>query len=152
MTSEGGTPYLVLRLGSELAALPLAHVRETLRPLRLEPLAGAPDFVMGVAVIRGAPVPVVDLARLVLSAEREAERLVIVELGERRVALAVEGVVGVRSLTAIERAPLPPLFTKGDRNAVESLGLLDSALLLVLETGRLMPAELATTSGEEASW
>jgi hypothetical protein len=46
---------LLCRVDTRLCALPLATVLETLRRLSIEPLAGAPAFVLGRSVIRGAP-------------------------------------------------------------------------------------------------
>ena len=52
---------LVCRVATRICALPVGVVIETLRPLPLEPIAGAPAFVTGPAIIRGEPVPVVEL-------------------------------------------------------------------------------------------
>jgi purine-binding chemotaxis protein CheW len=59
---------LLCRVRERLCALPLAHVVETMRPLPIEPLGGMPGFVQGIAIIRGAPVPVVDAGALLGSA------------------------------------------------------------------------------------
>ena len=44
-----------------LAALPLEHVVETMRPLPVEPLGDAPRFILGLSIVRGEPIPVVDV-------------------------------------------------------------------------------------------
>ncbi|MFL5302954.1 MAG: chemotaxis protein CheW, partial [Anaeromyxobacteraceae bacterium] len=64
MTGPSRPNVLLVRAGSRLCALPLACVVETLRPLHTSPLAGTPACVSGVAVVRGAPTPVVDLDAL----------------------------------------------------------------------------------------
>ena len=43
---------LICRVGDLLCAVPLALVGETMRPLPVEPLAGVPSYVRGVAIIR----------------------------------------------------------------------------------------------------
>ena len=53
---------LVFRVLTFHCALPLEHVSETMRPLPVEPIAGVISPVAGVAIIRGGPVPVVDVA------------------------------------------------------------------------------------------
>src|SRR5579864_4751234 len=57
-------PTLFVRAGAHMCALALSNVAEIMRPLPIAPLAGAPEIVRGLSVIRGAPVPVVDLGRL----------------------------------------------------------------------------------------
>ena len=46
---------LVCRVAARLCALPVRAVIEIMRPLALEPIAGAPAFVAGLAIIRGEP-------------------------------------------------------------------------------------------------
>ena len=87
---------LLVRAGPRICALSLADVVETMRPGPIEPLAGAPEVVRGLAVIRGAPVPVVDLASLLGDGEHSVPtRFVTVRTGERNVALLVDEVMGI---------------------------------------------------------
>ncbi|HZL19784.1 MAG TPA: chemotaxis protein CheW [Polyangia bacterium] len=131
---------LLCRVRSWFCALPVAHVEETMRPLPVGPLAAAPAFVTGLSIIRGRPTPVVDTGAL-LGARDEAHprRLVVLRLGERRVALAVEEVLGVRALSGATLHRLPPLLSEAGRDAVSAIGALDDALLLALDAGRLVP-------------
>jgi purine-binding chemotaxis protein CheW len=132
---------LVCRVETRLCALPLKHVVETLRALPIEPVAGAPPFVLGLAVIRGAPMPVVDSGRLLGTDGSRAERFVIVVAGNRRVALAVDHVVGVRAVAPESLVALPPLLNAAESDVIAAIGLLDSELLLVLRNTRLLPDE-----------
>jgi purine-binding chemotaxis protein CheW len=131
---------LVCRVRTRLCALPLERVIETLRPLPIEPLSGAPPFVCGVSIIRGEPLPVVD-AGLVLGAGRaRATRLVTLKLdGARGAALAVDAVIGVRAFERSALSELPPLLREAAAETVVALGSLDRELLLLLESGRLVP-------------
>ena len=140
MTRDG--PFqgsaLVCRARTRLCALPLVHVVETMRPLPITPLAGAPPFVRGLSVIRGVPVPVVDLGALLSGSEPASPmRFVTLRLEDRCVALAVEGVLGIQELPGTLRS-LPPLLAEASAEALSSVGTLDAELLLVLETARLM--------------
>jgi purine-binding chemotaxis protein CheW len=130
---------LLVRAGARLCALRLAHVVETLRPLPVAPLAGTPAFVLGVAVVRGAPIPVVGLDALLGSAApREPTRFVVVRAGERRVALAVEEVVGIVDLGDADAEPGSPLLEGAAAGAVEELRSRDDALVVVLAAARLV--------------
>src|SRR5579859_3793791 len=89
-------PWLLCRAGPHLCALPLEQIAEVMRPLPFEPLADAPPFVRGVAVIRGVRVPVVDLARLLGQSKSVVTRLITVRAGGRLLALAVGEVLGLK--------------------------------------------------------
>jgi purine-binding chemotaxis protein CheW len=137
---------LLCQVGSLVCGLAVEHVSETMRPLPLEPLDGMPPFVAGLAIIRGAAVPVVDLARLLghdSSARRT--RFVVVKVDERRVALAVERVIGVRVLDAVATSSMPPLLGDASADFVAAVGSLDARFLMILESTRILPASLWAT-------
>lgn len=137
--------FLLCRSGTRLCALPLETVRETMRALPLEAVPGMPPFLSGLAVIRGAPVPVLDLACLLGAPAAGAPagaRFVTLELGRRQVALAVDAVLGVRALDAAAPAGLPPLLQSAEAAFLATLGTLDAELLLVLQAGCLLPEAL----------
>jgi purine-binding chemotaxis protein CheW len=130
-------PSLLCRVRTWLCALPIEHVVETMRPLPIELVSGAPSFVLGVSILRGRPVPVVDAARL-LGAEALSDptRFVAVNVRGRSIALAVDSVVGVRSAKgALDR--FPPLLQEA--SILSALGTLDAELLFVLRAARLVP-------------
>ena len=134
---------LVCRVRTRLCALPLGCVVETMRPLPVEPLAGAPAFVRGLALIRGVPLPVVDAARLLGDPEEPCGRFVVVDTGSRRVALAFGSVLGVRALAATTLHPPAPLLGEAHAEVVAAIGRLDSELLLVLGNTRILVDEAA---------
>jgi purine-binding chemotaxis protein CheW len=129
---------VISRVGGRHCALPLAHVVETLRLGPVEPIAGAPPYVLGVATIRGELVPVVDLAQLLGIGGAQPARLVTVDVDDRRVALAVDAVIGVRDIDD-EEHDLPPLLRDAAADVVASVGRLDGQLLLVLQAAHLVP-------------
>jgi purine-binding chemotaxis protein CheW len=131
---------LLCRVRMLLCALPLPHVVETMRPLPIQPLGGMPPFVRGLSVIRGATVPVVDVGALLgLPTDGQATRFVSLRTGERRVALAVEEVVGVRALSSVPLETLPPLLHRTKGRVIALVGKLDASLLIVLQDSRIIP-------------
>jgi purine-binding chemotaxis protein CheW len=139
MQQAPGEQAVLVQAGQHLCALPVGAVLETLRPLRLRPLAGAPAGVSGIAVVRGSPVPVVDLAVLVGGAPSAspARRWVMVRCGARAAALAVDSVVGIRALPP--GAVMAPLVAGAAQGALAELRVRDAQLVLVLEASRLVP-------------
>jgi purine-binding chemotaxis protein CheW len=130
---------LIARARAVHCALPLSHVVEIMRPLPYEAIADAPSFMLGVAVVRDAPVPVIDCGAFVQSdARAEHTRWASVRAGDRSAVIAFEEISGVRELP-IESASLPPLLSGAPSEALSGLALLDRKLLLVLHASRLVP-------------
>jgi purine-binding chemotaxis protein CheW len=139
---SGFASWLVCRAGTHLCAMALQHVAEVMRMLPIEPLAGAPHYVRGLCIIRGAPTPVVDTGSLMGDRATRPERLVAVKAGGRGVALAVEAVVGVRAIRAGASDQMPPLLRDAATETVAAIGILDAELLFFLRTARIVPEEL----------
>jgi purine-binding chemotaxis protein CheW len=138
--TETRTSALVCRVRSRFCALPLVHVIETMRPLPVEPLGARLPSVNGIGIIRGLPVPVVDLGALLGTDEPPVPtRFVTLAVDGRTVALAVEGVVGIRELSAEAFDDLPPLFRAASAEAISAVGVLDASLLVVLRVTRVLP-------------
>jgi purine-binding chemotaxis protein CheW len=136
---------LLFRLCAQLCALPVAQVVENLRPLPLHPLTDAPGFVQGLSIIRGEPLPVIDLAALFGKTRQLARRLVVVKTETRRYALCVEEVLGVREIPQETLQRLPPLLGEAERQGVQSIARLDTDLLFVLNSAHLAPEGLWNT-------
>ena len=141
--SEEDDRFLLCQVGSRVGALALKDVRETMRPLPIEPLNGMPHFVLGLAVVRGAPVPVIDAGRLLSplpsTLSGTAARFVSLRLGRRTAALAVDAVIAVRSIARQTLAQIPPLLRESEAELVSAIGTLDAELLLVFEAAHLLP-------------
>lgn len=139
---------LVIVAGALRVGLPIEHVRETMRPLKIEVLREALPFVLGVSVIRGEAVPVVDLGALLTGRRNQSSfrRFVTLRVSDRIVALAVDEVEFVLSVSDAAFSALPPLLSEAGGESVERLSLADAQLLFTLKTTRLISA--AHVSGE----
>jgi purine-binding chemotaxis protein CheW len=140
-------PSLLCRIADRLCALPLEHVIETMRPLPIEPVEGAPDAVRGLSIVRGVPIPVVDASRFFGPQATAPGRFVTLRVGERVAALAVDAVIGVRGLAVPSLEKLPALLGAAAADSVAAIATLDAELLLVLDGARLIPDELAAPGG-----
>jgi purine-binding chemotaxis protein CheW len=150
LIGEQGKLALVCRVATRRCALWLEDVVETMRPLPVEPLAGAPPFVRGVAVVRGDPVPVVDAASLLGAGESRPTRFVTVTAGDRGVGLAVDAVLGVEVISRESLEELPPLLGDASAAVVSAMGALGSELVVALRSARLVPADVWALLGEGA--
>jgi purine-binding chemotaxis protein CheW len=137
MTGADVTAAVVFRVASVRCALPVGHVVESMRMLPVTAIDDMPPFVLGVAIIRGAGVPVVDVARL-LGTEGMPARLVTVRAGDRIAALAVDEVIGVERFDRATFESRPPLLTGDGDGVVQAIARRDREVHLVLDAARLV--------------
>jgi purine-binding chemotaxis protein CheW len=162
----------MFRVGSLLCALPLDDVVETMRPLPVKPLAGTPPYVRGVTVVRGVPVPVVDLAVLLgegpgVEEEPDADeewdgaaRFVTVRGGRGPAAVLtgpVVGIVDTAAITSDERGPAAPDGLAADAadgdgsvRPVAAVGVRGIEPILLLRGSGLVPEAAWTALAGEA--
>ena len=143
MVTVAADDLLVLQVGSRRCGIRLASVRETMRPLPVASVPDAPPGVLGVATIRGVGTPVVDLAAVTgatpATTPRDGgARFVLLRVGPRAVALAVDGVIGVLRRDGGSFEALPPLL-QDDGGAVSALARRDGELVLLLDHARWLP-------------
>lgn len=129
--------FLMVEIGSQRCGLTIESVAEVMRPLPVQRLEQAPPSVIGISLIRGQGVPVIDLSKLLQNEPGPVNRFVAVRIGERLCALAVGKVIGIESVASTEWQELPPLFR--DLEAAQGLSVLDRDLVLLLQTARLLP-------------
>jgi len=143
---------LITRARTLQCALPLTHVLEVMRPLPIEAIAHAPGFMLGVAIVRGVPTPVIDCGAFVQErAGATHTRWASIRCGDRTAALAFESILGVRELP-VRSDDLPALLSGAPSEVISSLATLDTRLLLVLHGSRLVPEGVwrALDAGEPA--
>ena len=146
-TADSTVCVLLVRARARTCAVPIECVSETMRPLPVAPIVNAPHHVPGVAIIRGTPTPVIDLAMLLgASAPGPVTRFVTIRVGTRNVALAVDSVLGVRALDASALHPLPPVLGPESARIADAIGTHDAELLVILRGARVLADTLADTS------
>lgn len=140
---DGQRQVLVARVGEVACAILIASVTETMRPLPADPLGDAPEYVVGVAIVRGQPTIVVETARLLgLAKGGSPRRYVVVRTGAHPLALTFDEVIGVRRLSAMELSDLPPLLRRLTPDAMSKIGTADRHVMLLLESALVVPPEL----------
>ncbi|WP_459942344.1 chemotaxis protein CheW [Deferrisoma palaeochoriense] len=158
--STGGEPFeaLVFRVGENRYALRLADVDRVEMAEHVTRVPRTPPYVLGVATVRGEPVPAVDFRRLFGLPPREwdlATRLLVLRVGGRRVGLVVDEARRVVRLRPEEVVPPPDMIhgLAGDylvgivRRGEEALLLLDLTELLALADRGGRPAAPAEEGG-----
>ncbi|MEE8520588.1 MAG: chemotaxis protein CheW [Gemmatimonadota bacterium] len=106
---------VVFRIGEEEFGVDVMKVFEVLQRPAVRTVPKAPDFVEGIAEVRTAVVPVIDMRKRFNVPHGDAsapERLLVVEVGEHRIGLVVDAVPGVVKLESDSISP-PPEYFKG---------------------------------------
>lgn len=100
---------LLFVVGGRRGGLLLEHVVEVLRAVAITPLARAPYLIEGIINVRGEIVPVLDLRTRFRLPKRKvalSDRLILVHLGSRKIAMRVDeaGAIATIAAGALENA------------------------------------------------
>ena len=148
-TSDAGQ-YLTFNLGAEVFALGILAVKEIIEYGGLTEVPMMPASVRGVINLRGAVVPVMDLARRFGKAAAEVGKrtcIVIVELdaqGEREamvVGVVVDAVNAVIELPASEIEAAPQFGARIRSEFIAGMGKLNGRFVILLNVQNVLSAE-----------
>jgi purine-binding chemotaxis protein CheW len=139
-TPLAGALLEVLRftLAGEEYALETIYIREVLRPREITPLPGTPEFLAGIANLRGQIVAIFDVRRFFNPATPPAAELArVIVLGRERIEFGMlADAVHEVALLPIEQVKEPPGSVSGIAReylrgvTAEALSVLDGAILL----------------------
>jgi purine-binding chemotaxis protein CheW len=137
--------YLCVKISGTRCALPLARLHEVLPCPTVAPIPGAPPFVLGATNVRGAIVPVVDVARRhgLPPTRRDADScLVLVDpSGDDTgvpVGVLVESVEGLVQVRADEIDRKPPFGARFAGDVVEAMAPIRGEFVPVLDTDQAL--------------
>lgn len=141
--------FVAFRVGAQEFCIDIMSVREIRGWAPATPIPHAPRFVRGVINLRGAVLPIVDLAgRLGLpSAEPTARHVIIVtQIGERLAGILVDAVSDI--LTADEKTiqDTPDVASDLARSFVRGVLALDGRMISIITLENILP-----TSEREAA-
>jgi purine-binding chemotaxis protein CheW len=134
---------VAFRTAGQDFCIDILSVREIRGWSRPALLPHAPSYVQGVINLRGAVVPILDLARrLGLEAIENTDRNVIIvaAIQNRIVGLLVEAVTDILGVPAAGVQPTPDLASEATRNMLRGVVVQDSRLIRLLDVGQLLPA------------
>lgn len=142
--SEATRAFVTFQLADSYFAVPLEHVTEIQRVPTITHLPHVPDWIQGVANLRGNIVSVVDLRRILelppTDAGASTRRLIITQslVDEIESGLIVDRVLGIRNLlesrVAPPTAPVDEVITRYLSGVVE----LDERLVVLLDVEKLL--------------
>ena len=151
--------YLTFRLGGEIYALEIVHIKEIIEYGGLTEVPLMPRFLRGVINLRGAVVPVIDLAVRFGRAETEVGRrscIVIVEAAYQDdwhdLGVIVDSVEEVLELRPEDIEPPPAFGAQLRAEFIRGMGKIEGRFVIVLSLEHVLSidemAELAGVSNQ----
>jgi purine-binding chemotaxis protein CheW len=148
--------YLTFTLGAEMFAIGILHIKEIIEYGTLTAVPMMPGFVRGVINLRGAVVPVIDLASRFGGQAAAVTRktcIVIVELrlvgGETRVLGAVvDAVSAVLEIGRADIEPAPSFGTRIRTDFIAGMAKVNGRFVILLDVDRVLSMdEMAVLAG-----
>jgi purine-binding chemotaxis protein CheW len=148
--SEQGQQYLTFTLGTEVFAIGILAIKEIIEYSSLTSVPMMPPYVRGVINLRGAVVPVLDLAvRFGKQAGAVTKRtcIVIIEIstsGERQdVGLVVDAVDSVLDIPADQIEPPPAFGARVSTDFIRGMGKVNGKFVILLDVNSVLAPEEA---------
>ena len=153
--------YLTFTLAGEMFALGILNVKEIIEYGNLTEIPMMPSFIRGVINLRGAVVPVIDLAARFGAQPATVQRrtcIVIVEMfqGDDKydLGIMVDAVSEVLEIAASEIEPPPSFGAKIRADFIAGMGKVDGHFVIILNIQRVLSVDemaLLTEVGNNAS-
>ena len=144
--TSGASPavqeLVAFRIGKQEFCVDIMSVREIRGWAPATPIPHAPRFVKGVINLRGAVLPIVDLAvRLGLPSVEPTERHVIIvsQIGDRIAGLLVDAVSDILSLDVELIQPTPDVESQVARSFVRGVVAMEGRMISIITLDSVLP-------------
>ena len=141
--NTGGMRELIsFRIGAQEFCVDIMAIREIRGWTAATALPQSPSFVKGVINLRGAVLPIVDLAaRLGFESTEASDRNVIIvaQIGEQVVGLLVDAVSDILTITDDMIQPTPDVASETAKTFVRGLIPMDGRMISLIGLERVLP-------------
>lgn len=147
--------YLTFVLGREIFALNILNVKEIIEYGQLTEVPKMPAFIRGVISLRGAVVPVIDMAARFDKPSAQITRktcIVIIEVahagGTQVVGVMVDAVNEVVDIESANIEPAPSFGANIRADFIEGMGKIEGKFVIILNVNSVLSVdEIATLAG-----
>jgi len=130
--------FALTRISDQLIALDITKVRTFTKFNAVQPIPGCPDYVLGCINLHGEILAVLNTNRLLnLKESKNPTSIVVVEIGDQKIGLAVDEIINLISATSTEFSSLDADFGEASRFCTKLLhhenktaGLINLELLI----------------------
>jgi purine-binding chemotaxis protein CheW len=152
------TQVVSFKLGPEEYGVDIAQVQEINRMVAVTNVPRAPVFMEGVINLRGQLIPIIDLRTrfgMPRAEHTKNTRIVVTEIGGKRVGMVVDSVSEVLRLPLDAIEPAPDMITGVDTEYIRGVGKIDDRLIILLDLAKIVTGsekrELETADVESAA-
>lgn len=134
--------FIAFRLGEQEFCVDIMSVREIRGWTPATALPHAPTYVRGVINLRGAVLPIVDLAERLGFARAEAatrQVIIVVQIGRQQVGLLVDAVSDILTLPADAIQPPPDLAADAVKTFIRGILALDGRMIGLIRLENVLP-------------
>lgn len=143
-----GRQFVGFRLADQGYVFRIERIQEIVIPSGTAKVPEVPDYVEGVANLRGTIIPIINLRRLFGLAAKPVDadtRTVVVNVGSRTLGCTVDAVTRVMRIAAEQIQAAPDTVASAGRSFIEGFARVGDDLLIVLDVDSLLdPANLET--------
>jgi len=140
--------YLTFMLGDEMFAIGILSIREIIEYGFVTDVPMTPPFIRGVLNLRGAVVPVVDLAARFGRPVRENSKrtcIVIVDIeddeGSQQMGVVVDAVSEVLEIAQADIEPPPEFGARIRNDFIKNMGKINGKFVVILDLNRVLSVE-----------
>ncbi len=133
--------FLTFRLGGEEYGVEVLKIQEIRGYDAVTKIPNTPNFIKGVANLRGNIVPIVDMRIKFNSGDITYDQftvVIILTLDGRMTGIVVDGVPDVIGLTEKQMRPIPKCGTVIDTKYINGLGSIEERMLILVDIEKLM--------------
>jgi purine-binding chemotaxis protein CheW len=149
--------YLTFMLGGEVFAIGILHIKEIIEYGQLTSVPMMPEFIRGVINLRGAVVPVVDLASRFGGKPSQITRrscIVILELeadeDTQVIGVVVDAVNEVLEIAGTDIEPPPSFGTRIRTDFIQGMGKVQERFVIILNVNNVLSTEDISMLGKAA--
>jgi purine-binding chemotaxis protein CheW len=138
-----GRELIAFNIGAQEFCIATTAVREIRGWTPVTRLPHAPAFVLGVVNLRGAVLPIIDLAvRLGFPASQPTARhaIIVAELNQQIAGLLVDGVSDIFTAGQDQIQPTPDVAAEAARQFLSGVIAIDGRLINIIDVASLLPS------------
>jgi purine-binding chemotaxis protein CheW len=140
--------YLTFMLGAEIFAINILRIKEIIEYGNLTIVPKMPSFIRGVINLRGAVVPVIDLAARFDKPEATISRktcIVILEVehaeAQQVIGVMVDAVNEVLEIASDQIEPVPSFGAKIRTDFIDGMGKVDQKFVIILNVNQVLSVD-----------
>jgi len=133
------------KVGSEEYGIEILRVQEILKLPKITTLPKSADYILGLFDLRGKVVPVINLSRKFGIDEQVSInkniRAIVVDIGTKRVGLAIDSVSHVIKVDSKDIEPPPPIVKGISGRYITGIAKIDKGFVIILDINQIFSSE-----------